>query len=169
MSTAGPPLHRARTAESTSPKDELDALRAVCAEQKRQLAHHEATIESFRRDLRQAERPKANDANYQALAIEKERLVELVKSLQQQLDKKQDKPDTRSRLPRLNQEPPSGEIERLKRAIEAKDEEIATWKEAYERASMSTEPSNSRLVAELEAENELLRSRLESLQGRKPK
>ncbi|KAF0694651.1 Aste57867_14490 [Aphanomyces stellatus] len=187
---------RARTADSSMPpkataNDEIESLRALCADQKRQLAHHEATIESFRRDLHVAEKSQLKSfgktespqqANYHALAIEKERLTELVKSLTQQLTEAKKaspgppvlpppKPESRSRLPRLNDHAPTpppaalaAEIERLRRAVEAKDEEIATWKEAYEQASSGRmSAQNSRLVADLEAENERLRDHVNSL------
>ncbi|KAF0775631.1 hypothetical protein AaE_000669, partial [Aphanomyces astaci] len=92
-------LHRARTADSGNIIDAtntVEALRTKCLEQKRQLAHQASTIESFRRDLQQAQKLEStkigvngmtDTANHQALAvrIEKERLVELVKSLQHQL------------------------------------------------------------------------------------
>ncbi|ETW08912.1 hypothetical protein, variant [Aphanomyces invadans] len=178
--------HRARTADSSILTDAaaMDALRTTCAEQKRQLAHQAATIESFRRDLQQAEKLQSHrvggnhgDAatGNHSLAIEKERLVELVKSLQQQLDaKKADPPppppkqEPRSRLPRLTPDL-SADVDKLRRTIEVKDEEIATWKEAYERATTAaarTTPStmsNSRLVADLEEDNERLRSQVDEL------
>ncbi|ETV88952.1 hypothetical protein H257_00385 [Aphanomyces astaci] len=177
-------LHRARTADSGNIIDAtntVEALRTKCLEQKRQLAHQASTIESFRRDLQQAQKLEStkigvngmtDTANHQALAIEKERLVELVKSLQHQLTdaKKADaavapppKPEIRSRLPRLNGSD-SADVDKLRRAIEAKDEEIGTWKDALEQATKaSAAQTNSRLVADLEEENERLRDQVDEL------
>ncbi|EQC40840.1 hypothetical protein SDRG_01907 [Saprolegnia diclina VS20] len=200
------PSSRARTADSKAPDgDELDALKLLCKDQKRQLAHQASLLESFQRDLHAAQSTdlkhtkasvsKEQFGNYQALAIEKERLVELVKSLQQQLQAaKLDAPPKPSGIPHLRNDAsrsrlPSprtlndvAELDRLRLAVEAKDEEIATWKRAYEAAvsdkvscseelrllilaSQTSTSQHSHLIADLEEENAALKDECLKLQN----
>ncbi|OQR99547.1 hypothetical protein THRCLA_06467 [Thraustotheca clavata] len=193
------PVTRARTADSKSPDaEELESLRSQCKDQKRQLSHQASMIESFQRDLEMAQHndikhvkaglTKEQFANYQALAIEKERLVELVKSLQQQLQAKDNIPKVSS-IPVLRHDnsqkhlssprsSESVELTKLKRALEAKDEEIATWKHAYETAlaekvthsfgyhlKSSKATQHPHLIADLEEENAALKSECQKLQA----
>ncbi|OQR91769.1 hypothetical protein ACHHYP_04382 [Achlya hypogyna] len=191
------PGPRARTADSKSPEnDELDALRTICKDQKRQLAHQAAMVESFQRDLQAAQSSdrkqskaslsKDQFGNYQALAIEKERLVELVKSLQQQLQAAKTDlatpagahmPSKASAIPQLRSEasrtrlpsprPVANELEKLKKTLDVKDEEIATWRHAYEAAiaDKSSGSQHAHLIADLEQENSELKAECQRLQA----